>query len=128
MAKINSTKKIITEDFPAEVRPWLTKLIDPLNRFIEQAYYALVNGLTLKENIKSQTNAIVLDASQSYPVKLSWNLNERPTLVLVASIQDTTGATVQPYGLSWIFNNGQVEITLSGLAANKHKINIVGIV
>ena len=128
MSKINSTKKVILEDFPADVRPWLTKLVDPLNRFLEQAYFALVNGLTLGDNIKSQTNTIVLDASQSYPVKLSWTLNERPTLVLVASIQDTTGAIVQPYGLSWIFNNGQVEITLSGLAANKHKINIVGIV
>lgn len=128
MAKINSTKRIIVEEFPTEVRGWLKKLIEPLNRFLEQVYYALVNGLTVKENLKAQTNTITIDATQAYPVKVSWNLNERPTAVFEANIVDETGALVNAHSFSWVYNNGQVEVTLNGLAARKHTLTILGLV
>jgi hypothetical protein len=128
MAKISSTKKLVLEDYPTEVRPWLQKLVDPLNRFLEQAYFALVQGLTTKDNLKAQSNSVTVASGQAYPVKISWALNERPTAVFVASIADTTGAAVQPYAMEWVFNNGQVEITLTGLAANEHKITTLGLV
>ena len=128
MAKINSTKKLVLEDYPTEVRPWLRKMIDPLNRFLEQAYFALVQGLTTKDNLKAQANAVTVASSQSYPIKISWTLNERPTAVFVASIRDTTGAAVQPYAMEWKFNNGQVEVRLTGLAANEHELNLLGLV
>lgn len=127
MAKINSTKRIIVEEFPVEVRSWLKKLIEPLNRFLEQVYYALVNGLTVKDNLKAQVNTVTLDAAAT-TAKLSWNLNERPTAVFVANISDETGAVVSPYSMSWVFNNGQVELTLNGLSANKHTLTILGLV
>jgi hypothetical protein len=127
MAKINSTKRIIIEEFPVEVRSWLKKLIEPLNRFLEQVYFALVNGLTVRENLKAQVNTLTLEASAS-TVKFSWNLNERPTAVFVANILDTTGVVVSPYSMSWVYDNGQVELTLNGLAANKHTLTILGLV
>lgn len=128
MAKINSTKKLVIEDYPAEVRPWLRKLIDPLNRFLEQVYFALVQGLTTKDNLKAQVNTITIAANQTYPVKISWNLNERPTAVFAANIVDTTGAAVDPHSFSWVYNNSQVEITLNGLSANEHKLTTLGLV
>lgn len=128
MSKINSTKKLVLEDYPTEVRPWLRKLVDPLNRFLEQAYYALVNGLTTKDNLKAQVNSITIEAAQAYPIKYSWNLNERPTAVWAANIVDQTGAAVEPHSLSWVYNNGQVEVTLNGLATNKHTLTIIGLV
>ena len=106
----------------------MRKVIDVLNRFLEQVYFALVQGLTTKDNLKAQVNAVTVASSQSYPIKVAWNLNERPTAVFVASIADSTGAAVQPYALEWIFNNGQVEVTLTGLAANEHKLNLLGLV
>jgi 16S rRNA U516 pseudouridylate synthase RsuA-like enzyme len=128
MAKISSTKKLVLEDYPAEVRPWLRKMIDPLNRFLEQAYFALVQGLTTKDNLKAQSNSVTVASGQTYPIKVAWNLNERPTAVFVASISDSTGAAVQPYAMEWLFNNGQVEVTLTGLAANEHKLTLLGLV
>jgi len=128
MAKINSTKRIILEEFPSEVRSWLKKLVEPLNKFLEQVYYALVNGITIKDNLKAQVNNITIEAAQTYPVKYSWSLNERPTAVMPANIVDTTGAAVSPYSFSWVYNNGQVELTLSGLASNKHTLTVLGLV
>lgn len=119
MAKINSTKKVIIEDFPAEVRPWLTKLIDPLNRFLEQAYYALVNGLTIADNLKAQTNSLKVQSGQQYPIKFAWRLNERPTVVLVGNCSEKTGGLVAPFSTSWVFNNGSVEVTFNGLDTTK---------
>lgn len=127
MAKINSTKRIIIEEFPAEIRVWFKKLIEPLNRFLEQVYFALVNGITVRDNLKAQVNSITLEAS-STKAKISWTLNERPTAVFVANIVDTTGAAVSPYSMSWVFKDGQVELTLNGLAARKHTLTILGLV
>lgn len=128
MAKISSTKKLVLEDYPKEVRPWLGKMVDVLNRFLEQVYFALVQGLTVRDNLKAQANALTIASTQSYPVKIAWNLNERPTAVFVASIADSTGAAVQPYAMEWIYNNGQVEVTFTGLAAHEHKITTLGLV
>ena len=127
MAKINATKKLVLEEYPSEVRSWLVKLIDPLNRFLEQAYFALVNGLTLRDNLKSQVQELTLFENQTYPVKYSWRLNERPTIVTVGQIYDTSGALVPVYSFSWIYNNGTVEATFNGLtAANEYKVVLVG--
>lgn len=129
MSKINSTKKIILEEFPAEVQGWLKKLIEPLNRFLEQVYFALVNGLTLADNLKSQTNGVVIAVGQVYPIKIAWNKNERPTMVVVAQITESTGGAVVPYALSWIFDNGTVKLTFNGLnTAKKYNVKITGIV
>jgi hypothetical protein len=128
MAKINSTRKIVVEDYPVETRGWMQKLVQVLNPFLEQAYFALVQGLTTKDNLKAQSNSVTVASSQSYPIKVAWTLNERPTAVFVASIADSTGAAVQPYAMEWVFNNGQVEVTLTGIAANEHKLTLLGLV
>jgi hypothetical protein len=129
MSKINSTKKIIIEEFPAEVQGWLKKLVEPLNRFLEQTYYALVNGITVADNLKAQVNTLTVQPNQPYPMKYTWNVNERPTIVLLASIQDNSGAAVPTHSMNWVYNNGTVEITLSGLtAANKYTIKLLGLV
>ena len=129
MAKINSTKKLIIEDFPAEVRPWLKKLIDPLNRFLEQAYYALVQGLTTADNLKAQVNSFTVTTNQVYPIKFAWKLNERPTAVWVANITESTGAAVAAFSTSWVYDNGQVEVTLNGLSSsNEYNLKLIGLV
>jgi hypothetical protein len=129
LSKISSTKKVILEDLPAEVRPWMKKLIDPLNRFLEQTYYALVQGLTTADNLKAQVNTITVAANTTYPIEYAWKLNERPTAVWVANISDTTGALVPAFSTSWTYDNGQVKVTLNGLtAANKYTLKLIGLV
>lgn len=129
MSKISSTKKIILEDLPAEVRPWMKKVVDILNRFLEQVYYALVQGLTIRDNLKGQVNDVTVSANQTYPLEFAWKLNERPTAVWVANISDTTGALVPAFSTSWVYDNGQVKVTLNGLtAANKYTLKLIGLV
>lgn len=129
MAKINSTKKIVIEEFPSEVRGWLKKLVEPLNRFLEQVYYALVNGLTIGDNLKAHIKESTLAPSQSYPIKQSWELNQRPTAVLVASIRESTGGAVPAYSMVWVYNSGALELTFAGLDNTKrYHVTILGLV
>jgi len=129
VSKITSTKKVVVEDFPAEVRPWIKKLLDPLNRFLEQAYYALVNGLTIADNLKGQVSSLDVVASQEYPIAFAWRLNERPTALLVANCSESTGGTVAAFSTGWTYANGQVLVTFTGLdTAKKYTIKLVGLV
>jgi hypothetical protein len=127
MAKISSTKKITIEEFPSEVRGWLRKLVDPLNRFLEQVYYALVNGLTIRDNLKAQCKPLTVAVGQTYPIKQSWGLNERPTAVLVAQIAESAGGSVPAYSMVWVYDSGTLEITFVGLdPTKKYNVSILG--
>jgi hypothetical protein len=128
MAKITSIKRFFTEDFPSDVRPWISeRLLVPLNQFIDQSIGALSGGLTFADNLKCKKYDIIIAASQTYPVKLQWALNERPSAVYIAQFvaQDnsTPSATVSVY---WLFDAGQISVTLIGLdAAKKYNIRLI---
>lgn len=129
MAKISSTKKFILEDFPAEIRPWLKKLLEPLNKFLEQVYYSLVQGLTLTDNMKSSMQTVKFTAETVPSVKVAWTLNEKPSAVFVAQMSDDSGAVVPPYSVTWVYDQGQITVKLNGLtAASKYTIKILGMV
>lgn len=128
MAKITSIKRFFTEDFPSDVRPWISeRLLVPLNQFIDQSIGALSGGLTFADNLKCKKYDIIVAASQTYPVKLQWALNERPSAVYIAQFvaQDnsTPSASVSVY---WLFDAGQISVTLIGLdAAKKYNIRLI---
>ena len=129
MSKINTTKKLVIEDFPAEVRPWLRKLLDPLNRFLEQTYFALVQGLTVNDNLKGQVTTLTVTANQTYPMKFAWNRNERPSAVWAGNMVESTGSTVSAFSTSWIYDSGTVKITFTGLDSSKeYTATIIGLV
>ena len=65
-------------------------------------------------------------AIQSVAYLIHTNQGIRENGTFSVNIVDNTGALVQPYSLSWVYNNGQVEITLNGLAANEHTLTTVG--
>lgn len=127
MGKISSSKKIILEDFPKEVRVWLPKLSDPLNRFLEQVYASLVNGITLSDNIKSRVYRISIRAGETEK-SVQWTLNERPNDVRIANIRTSADAAPSAaYSMSWKFVNGQIDMTFIGLdAGTKYTATIVG--
>ena len=126
--KFSTTKTIVLEEFPQEQRAWLPKLINPLNQFLEQVYKSLVNGLTLRDNMKSKVSEIKIGVQQSYPIKLAWTLNEKPTsCVLGALAEDVSAFSALPlHSFQWVYNQGQLELYLVGLDANKaYKATIV---
>ena len=129
MSKISSSKKLILEDLPAEQRSWMKKVIEPLNRFLEQTYFALVNGLTIRDNLKAQISDSTVEINQVYPVKIAWTLNERPSAVLVALIQDNLGSAIPAYSMTWTLDSGVLKLTFNGLTAtNKYNLKILGLV
>lgn len=119
--KFSTTKTIVLEDFPNEVRKWIPKLINPLNQFLEQTYKTLVNGITLRDNLKGQVDEIKIGVTQTYPVKIAWKLNEKPTACFVGALrEDVTYYTTLPtHSFQWIYNQGQLELHFVGLDANK---------
>jgi hypothetical protein len=121
MAKISSIKRFFTEDFPSDVRPWISeKLLVPLNQFIDQSVGCLNGALTIADNLKAKRYDIVIAKSQVYPIKLQWALNEVPTAVFlarfVADDNTTPSAAVSVY---WLYDANQISVTLIGLDTTK---------
>ena len=129
MSKITTTKKIVMEDLPEQHRPWLVKLVEPLNRFLEQAYAALVGGLTLGDNLKAQVSTITLTATTTTTQSVMWTKNEKPTAVFIGQIADEAGTAVPNYVFTWTYADNALHLTFTGLtAAHKYSIKIIGLV
>jgi hypothetical protein len=130
MAKISTTKKIVIEEFPKEVRSWVGKLIDPINRFFEQTYFALSKGITTADNLKAQRFDLIIEVNQTFPMKVTWNLNERPTMLLIGQINEFNGvSSVGTHSMEWTIDSGNILITFSGLSSSKrYRATIIGIV
>lgn len=129
--KFATTKTIVLEEFPSEVRGWLTKLVRPLNQFLEQVYKTLVNGITLRDNLKGQVDEISIGEQQVYPIKLAWKQNEKPTAVLLGKLAENASAfsLLPAHSFQWNYNQGQLEIYFIGLDANTaYKATIVSLV
>ena len=120
MARISANKRFTTEEFDAEQRGWIGRLIQPLNVFIEQVLQAVNQGLTIRDNFKSQTYTVSIQPNQLYPIKQAYSLNEKPTEVRLGQLRESTGAVpaAAPY-VHWQYIGGNVEITMVGLDSSK---------
>jgi hypothetical protein len=119
--KISTSRKILLEELPSEVRKWFGTIQNIVNPFFDQVYQILSNGITIGDNLKAQKVSIKIQASQVYPVKVSYRLNERPYAVILASISEDVGSTqvVQNFSFNWYYVNGNIEFYFSGLDAAK---------
>jgi hypothetical protein len=127
MAKISATKKIALEEFPNEARGWISKLVNPVNKFFEQSYFALSKGLTIADNLKAQRFDLDIAVNQVWPMRLTWTLNERPTMLLLGYIRESRGEAIGAHSMEWSYDNGNIEVTLTGLnAAYSYTATLVG--
>lgn len=125
--KISSTKRLVSEDFPKD-GGWNT-LIPIINPFIEQVYYGLVNGLTLKDNLKAQIYKFTYYKDAPSTQTFRWALNELPTSLVVGQIYNTaSGGAVPPYSFTWqALQNGQIQFTFNGLlTTDEYQISLTG--
>ena len=128
MAKITSVKRLVLEDFPNDVRGWLgSKLLQPLNGFIDQTVTALTSNLTIADNFKAKKYEVSVTNNQVYPIKLSYTLNERPSEVRIASVVPSDGSTpTAVFSVFWRYVDGGLQITFIGLeTAKKYNVNII---
>ena len=119
--KISSSRKILLEELPTEVRKWFGTVQAIINPFFDQVYRVLTGGITLEDNIKAQKIAIDIRANQVYPVSVSYTLNERPYAVLLANIYEDNNNTqvVQNYAFNWYYVNGSIKLFFTGLDTSK---------
>ena len=112
MAKIPTISRIVTEDFPSDVRPWINKLLGPLNTFMSANVFALTSHLTFTDNILGQENLIdfTYQGTQSLP---SYLITMNATVIDVKVCQATENQTTPIAAiLSWkITQSNQVQIT-----------------
>jgi hypothetical protein len=125
MAKISSIKRFFTEDFPADVRPWISeKLLVPLNQFINQTVDAVNGGLTFADNLKAKKYDIIIAKSQVYPIKVNWALNEVPSAMFLARfVADDNSTPTAAVSVFWLYDANQISVTLIGLDTTK-KYNV----
>jgi hypothetical protein len=61
--KPGGIKRIIKEDFPAEIQKWIDTLLYPLNQNIEQTKLILDKNLTFEDNILASIRTLTLDGT-----------------------------------------------------------------
>jgi hypothetical protein len=92
-----TVKKLLVEDFPPEQQEWIAKLLQPINLFIEQVNFALINDLTLQENARAQVRTVTFNGNATIHGDLT---SGSPTITNVDStVSLTTGVSVIGTGI-----------------------------
>lgn len=127
MANVPVNKRLLAEDYPAEQKSWIARLLSPLNDFMTQVTSALNNQLTVSENMAAEYKEIQFTVratpALTYPLFFKTKFNLKPIVVRCDGAREVSGAP-QPIGQAvwadWQFVNGQVQITnLTGLTVGK---------
>jgi len=128
--KITNSKKIVVEDFGTKDRETVKRLAATLNPHLDQVAQALGTNLTLRDNFKAKVYAGITLAAGSSTYTCSWDLNEKPTAVLLGHLVKSTGdAPSAVFSMSWRYENKQIYLTFLGLnGATAYTATIVGLV
>ena len=117
MAKLNSTKKIVVEDYPEDIRSWFAKLATSLNPYLSGVYTALTNGLTYEDNLKGDVINLTFLAGETMKTA-KWSLKEKPTSVILGKCLTSGGnLPTNQITLSWRMTNDGLQLKLYNTAA-----------
>jgi hypothetical protein len=121
MAKFNPPKKLIIDEFGPDQKPWIGKLVDPLNNFMAQVATALTQGIVFSDNTKSLTIPLNIAISQAYPMVFNASaLKERPTSIHVARVYPVDESIMTAaFSVHWEYKDGTIYYTLLGLDGGK---------
>lgn len=132
MAELPSQKRITQESFPDQA-DWIGKLLEPLNRFMEDVNRALNNNITMADNLDCMVKTVTLDGV--YPVKFKWTRNSRPKAAWVGQCreadEDHTTIT-NAVTMDWEFTqDGSFQINnvagISPSSSSKYNLTIVAV-
>ncbi len=122
--KISTFTRILREDLKG-APDWVTKLIGPINSFMETTYLALNKNID-EQNTLSQIREITYVTSSAYPtqevVEFPSLLKIKPTGLQLLQIYDVE--TYEPpagaVSIPWVDDNGTIRIfSIPGLVASK---------
>lgn len=126
MAKIQTIRKIVVEDFPEASRELITKLSSVLNPFLDQVITALSKNLTHADNLKGKVYTFQLAAGVS-SITVAWEYNDKPTAVYLGNLTKSTGAAPSnTFSLSSLHSDNKITFTLIGLDGSAaHTITVI---
>lgn len=136
MAKLNVTKRIVTEDFDKEDQALVSKLAFTLNSFFEQVAQGLNKNLTIEDNLNMEVKDVVLtvDAlgipTTTAAYQSSLRTKVRGHVILTA--RNLTDSTLYPTGapfISYVQNEKLVTIQhVTGLqSGNSYRLLILSV-
>lgn len=133
MAQLPTQKRITPESFPDQ-EDWIPKLLEPLNKFMEEVTRALNNQITVNENLDAVVKTVQLDGV--YPVKFRWERKNRPKAAWIGQCREIsenhTTITTALY-LDWEYTqDGMFQINnVAGLStatpSNKFNLTVIAI-
>jgi hypothetical protein len=130
MSKITNSKKIAPEDFKDQ-RPWIEKLLSPINQYFQDSASILNNGILLRDNVMAQDYTTTLrtdGARTTASFSWKWNQKQAPSIVQVAQLIEIGSDTVPATGFTWTFSANSVTCSISNLSASKdYTIKITGV-
>jgi len=114
-----TNRRFSTEDFK-EQQNWITKLLSPLNQFIEEVFRAFNNQLTIEDNLYQEIKEIkIQNVGSNFPINIKTKFNVYPKglHIIYCSASDGSVLTAAPW-TNWSFNNQQLIISnITGLTS-----------
>jgi hypothetical protein len=126
MAKIQSVKKLIVEDFSSASRELIQRLAAVLNPFLDQVVTALSQKITFADNLKCKTYNFTLAEGIS-SIVVAWDFNEKPTAVYIGNLTKSNGqAPSAVFALSSYHSDRKLTLTFLGLdASTAHTVTVI---
>lgn len=128
MAQLPPVRRIFREDLGGEAPSWITRLLSPLNGFLEAVYSALNKNLTFSQNFRAQikefsvlAGALAADNTFSFPVEFP----AKPiglSLLQVNAGDGTPLSLTAAVGVSWNWDSqsNTIQITaITGLTSGQ---------
>src|SRR4051812_16782122 len=104
MTTLNA-RRIISQDFPQDVRSWINFLIIPLNQFMTQVCGLLNKGLSFEANMNAEIKTIRITSTDRPTI--SSQLKTKPIGLIVLRCDEELKS---PIALDWVTTEGGIKI------------------
>lgn len=110
--------RILNEEMPKEHQGWLSKLINPLNSFINSLQVGLNKGLSVNENLRGELKKITLIGTS---LDIAYSVGGNPVFVSVGYIYNFTDNKQEVSGVTWSYNPSSkvLSVTFPSLSSGK---------
>jgi hypothetical protein len=122
VSKLPQIRRLLVEDF-LDQKSWISKLFTPINNFMESVQTIFSRGITINDNMAGSVQSVVFNSrpTVAVPMPLKWDLNVKPTAVIVGNVQRKDLADwfcTYTVGVQWKWdvNQGLRLTNISGLA------------
>lgn len=89
MAQLPKISRLQQEDYPSETKKWISKLLQPLNSFMQSVTSALDRRLTINQNIQGQIRTLNVVGGKA--VSFKYEPSSRPRWLVIGNVSPKDG-------------------------------------